>query len=155
MDYKTIYATMHCCWGSPSALTGVAVTGSESVVSKTMEERVAKKSIGGCQIKMMLMQRNAIVDELEDNVLSDSVRLSSSFYMCSSQSGFDQHRINWSAGVHRNKTKLDDTGGQDDTVETIGIVGTYHRSTLPAPLVVRGSYVAKVITIVDLETISR
>ena len=60
--------------------------------------------------------------------------------------------------MHRNETKLDDTGGQAETVEKIGIFGTYHRSTLPAPLVVRGSYVAKVIsvsTIVDLETISR
>ena len=61
----------------------MALAGSESVMSKTMEECVANKSIGGCQIKMVLMQRNAIVDELEDVVLSDSVRLSSSLYMCS------------------------------------------------------------------------
>ena len=77
---------------------GVAVAGPESEVSKTMEECVAKKSIGGCQFKMVLVQRNAIVDELEDVVLSDSVRLSSSFYMCNSQPGSDQRRINRSAG---------------------------------------------------------
>ena len=94
MDYKTIYATMQFPPEPlPSASTGVAVAGSESEVSKTMEKSVGKKSIGGCQIKMVLMQRNAIVDELEDVVLSDSVRLSSSFYMCGSQPGSDQHRI--------------------------------------------------------------
>ena len=73
------------------------------------------------------------VDELEDVVMTDSVRLSSSFYMCICQPGSDQRRINRSAGVHQNETKLDDIGGQAETVEKIGF-GTYHRSTLPSPL---------------------
>jgi hypothetical protein len=54
---RTIYATRQ--EGVPpvpepwSASMGVAVAGSELEVSKTMEESVAKKSIGGCQIKMV------------------------------------------------------------------------------------------------------
>ena len=50
--------------------------------------------------------------ELEDVMLSDSVKLSLSFYMCKFQpkSRSDQHGINQSAGVHRNETELDDTG---------------------------------------------
>jgi len=55
-DYKTIYATMQLpdVEGLPlSASMGVAVAGSELEVSKTMEESVAKRSIGGCQIKMV------------------------------------------------------------------------------------------------------
>ena len=104
------------------------------------------------------------MDELEDVVLSDRVRLSSFLYMCSSQPGSDQRRINWSAGVlecFRTKLNWMTQGARlTDTVETIGIFGTYHRSTLPAPLALRGSYVANVIsdgtgTIVALETISR
>jgi len=59
-DYKTIYATMQLPFPPVpeplSASMGVAVAGSKSEVSKTMEESVAKKSIGGCQIKMVLVQ---------------------------------------------------------------------------------------------------
>ena len=36
-----------------SASMGVTVVGSELEVSKIMEESVAKRSIGGCQIKMV------------------------------------------------------------------------------------------------------
>jgi len=56
MDYKTIYATIQLPFVPevpPSASMGVAVAGSELEVSKTMEESVAKRSIGGCQIKMV------------------------------------------------------------------------------------------------------
>ena len=54
-DYKTIYTTMQPMPPiplPPSASMGVAVAGSESV-SKTMGKSVAKRSIGGCQIKMV------------------------------------------------------------------------------------------------------
>ena len=69
--------------------------------------------------------------ELEDVMLSDSLRLSLSFSMCNCQ-GSNYHRINQSAGAHHNETELDNTEGQADTVETIiEAFGTY-RSTLPA-----------------------
>ena len=54
---KTIYATRQPpdppIPEPPSASMGVAVAGSELEVSKTIEESVARKSIGGCQIKMV------------------------------------------------------------------------------------------------------
>jgi hypothetical protein len=60
-DYETIYARMQPPVPEeppdpvepppPSPSMGVAVAGSESEVSKTAEESIAKRSIGGCQIK--------------------------------------------------------------------------------------------------------
>ena len=56
-DCKTIYTTMHRLTAPEelplSVSMGVTVAGSESEVSKTMEKSVAKRSIGGCQIKMV------------------------------------------------------------------------------------------------------
>jgi len=47
-NYMTIYATMQPALSElpPSTSMGVAVAGSESEVSKAMEESVAKRSIG-------------------------------------------------------------------------------------------------------------
>jgi len=72
------------------------------------------------------------VGELEDGMLSDSLRLSLSFYMCDCQ-GSDYHRINRSAGVHHNETESANTEGQADTVETIIEAFGKYRSTLRAP----------------------
>lgn len=54
-------------------------------------------------------------------MLSHNVMLSPSFYMREYQPSSDQHVINRSAGLYRNKNRneLDDEEGRADTVETI------------------------------------
>jgi hypothetical protein len=56
-DSKAIYATAQLLPPEEvlplSASMGVAIAGAESEASKIMEESVAKRSIGGCEIKMV------------------------------------------------------------------------------------------------------
>ena len=66
-------------------------------------------------------------------MLSDSVKLSLSFYMCKFQPRSDQHGINQSVGVHRNETELDwmaQARGRADKVATMVEMFGMYRSTL-------------------------